>query len=161
MNSAEEKWFFRVAAMLLLATALAKLYSAGGNAKILLAQDQLTHLGFRALMVLAAACEAGVAFFLLRSKNPLRCSLVLLWLTSNFICYRLFNYVLGIHTCPCLGHLTDRLPLPGSLVDVVLKLLLVWWLAGSLRITWRYWGRPRRPAEAFSKLSGQPMNAMR
>lgn len=51
MISRDEKWFYRSAAAMLLLTALAKLYSSGGNARILEVQDQLLHLGYRPLMI--------------------------------------------------------------------------------------------------------------
>lgn len=143
MNSKEQNWFFKSAAVLLLLTALAKLYSSGGTAKILQVQDQLVHLGYQPVLVLAALVEIAVAVFLLKSRNDLRRSLVLLWLSSNFIAYRLGNYLLGMHTCPCLCQLADRLPLPRGLVDIFLLVLVLWWFAGSLGSFWRLWGSER------------------
>lgn len=105
MNVKDQNLFYKSAAALLLVTALAKLYSAGGSARLLQAQDQLLHLGYRPVMILAALIEVAVAAFLLRNRSGLRRSLLLLWLSSNFIAYRLGNYLLGIHSCSCLGAL--------------------------------------------------------
>ena len=126
MNSKDENWFYKSAAALLLLTALAKLYSSAGSAKILGVQDQLLHLGYRPLMILAAVVEVAVAVSLLGSSRDLRRSLVLLWLSGNFIAYHLGNYLLGIHTCPCLGRLADRLPLPRGAADITLQVLVLW-----------------------------------
>ncbi len=100
---------------MLLLTAAAKLFSAGANTRILEAQDTLSHLSYRPLMIIVAALEIAVAVFLLKSQSSLRRSLVLFSLSANFIAYRVGNYLLGIHTCPCLGNLADRLPLPRGL----------------------------------------------
>lgn len=154
MNSKEENWFYKFAGALLLLTALAKLYSSGGSAKILQVQDQLFHLGYRPVLILAALVEIPVAVFLLKSRSDLRRSLVLLWLSSNFIAYRLGNYLLGIHTCPCLGQLADRLPLPRGLVDIFLVVLVLWWFAGSLGSFWRLWASERWGRFTFAIRSG-------
>lgn len=143
MNVKDQNLFYKSAAALLLVTALAKLYSAGGSARLLQAQDQLLHLGYRPVMILAALIEVAVAAFLLRNRSGLRRSLLLLWLSSNFIAYRLGNYLLGIHSCSCLGRLADRLPLPRGLADAVLQVLLLWWFVGSLSSFWRLWASER------------------
>jgi hypothetical protein len=140
MNSGEENWFYKSAAALLLLTALAKLYSSGGGARVLQVQDQLLHLGYRPVMILVALVEIAVALFLLKSRGDLTRSLVLLWLSSNFIAYRLGSYLLGVHTCPCLGQLADRLPLPRGFADILLQLLVLYWFVGSLSTFWRLWG---------------------
>lgn len=143
MNAKDENLFYKSAAALLLVTAMAKLYSAGGNAKLLQTQDQLLHLGYRPVIIIAALIEVAVAALLFRNRSGLRRSLLLLWLSSNLIAYRLGNYLLGIHTCACLGRLADRLPLPRGLADIVLQVLLLWWFVGSLSSFWRLWACER------------------
>jgi hypothetical protein len=115
--SRSNEWVFNLSAAMLVLTALAKLYSAAGSARILKAQDPLLHLGYRPVMILAALLEIAAAAFLFRSRSELARSLVLLWLTANFIFYHLGDYALGIHFCPCLGQLADRLPLPRGMAD--------------------------------------------
>ena len=132
--------FFSISAAVLFVTALAKLYSSGGSAKILALQDQLLHIGYRPLMVFAALFELGVGAVLLWSGNDLKRSLALLWLSSNFMAYRFGNYLLGVHICPCLGNLADRLSLPKGLADTALVMLLLYWFMCSLSILWRIWG---------------------
>ena len=143
MKLEDENWFFKSAAALLVVTAAAKLYSAGGGARILRIRDALLHIGYRPLMLLAALLEIAIAVFLLRSRSELKRSLVLLWLSTNFLLYHLGSYLIGVHLCPCLGQLADRLPLPRGLADIALQVLLLYWLAVSVQSVWRLWGRER------------------
>ncbi len=158
MNSKDDNWFYRSAAALLLVTAVAKLYSAGGSARILHVRDPLLYVGYRPLMILAALLELAVAAFLLRTRGELRRCLVLLWLSANFLLYHLGNYSIGVHFCPCLGQLADALPLPKGLADIALQVLLLYWLLGSLEALWRVWGGERwaRLAGAVRGLLGRP-----
>ncbi len=143
MKLKDECWFFKSAAALLVVTAFAKLYSAGGSARILRIRDALLHVGYRPLMVLAALLEITIPVFLLRSRSELRRALALLWLSANFIIYHFGNYLIGVHLCPCLGQLADRLPLPRGLGDIALQVLLLYWLVVSVQSVWRVWGRER------------------
>jgi hypothetical protein len=67
MNSKEANWFYKSAAALLLLTALAKLYSAGGSARVLQVQDKLFHLGYQPVVIFAALIEATVGVFYSRA----------------------------------------------------------------------------------------------
>lgn len=80
--------FFKCSAVLLLATAATKLYSASGQAKILWQIDRVLHLNFRVLMVGAALLEMAIAGFLWQSRDDALRALALLWLSGNFIFYR-------------------------------------------------------------------------
>jgi len=138
MNSKKEtNWFFKASAVMLVLTAMAKLYSSFGSAKVLVVQDELLHLGYRPLLISVALLEIGVAAFLIRGRSDFRKCLVMFWLSGNFLSYHLGNYLLGIHLCPCLGHLTDRLPLPNGLTAVLLQFLVLYWFVTSLNILWR------------------------
>ena len=150
-NAKPENLLYKSAAALLLLTAAAKLFGAFGNAKILHVQDQLLHLGYRPVMLLAALVEIVVAFFLLKSRGNLQRSLALLWLSANFLAYHLGNYLLGIHYCPCLGSLADRLPLPRGLPNVFLLVITGYWFVASLDSLWRLWG-----AEQWARLVRRP-----
>ncbi len=156
MNSKTENWFYNSAAALLLLTAGAKLFSAGANTRILTAMDQLSHLDYRALIIAVACLEVAAAVFLLKSQSTLKRSLVLLWLTANFVTYHVGNYLLGIQTCPCLGTLADRLPLRRGLADTLLQGMLLYWLLGSLTFFWNEWG-----AEHWARLSLRWRNRFR
>lgn len=140
MNARDENWFFKTAAVTLILTALAKLYSSTGAAKVLMVQDQLLHLGYRPLLIAVAVIEIAVALFLLKSRHETRRALALLWLSGNFLFYHFGNTLIGVRLCPCLGRLTDRLPLPPGLADVLLQFLVIFWFLVSLNCVWRRGG---------------------
>jgi hypothetical protein len=83
MNPKANSNFYRWTAAALVLTAIAKLYSAGGSARILHVRDPLLHLGYRPVMILAALLEIAVAVFLFRGRSELRRSVALLWLTCS------------------------------------------------------------------------------
>jgi hypothetical protein len=139
INSKSEGPLFKFSAGMLLLTAVVKLYSSGGTARVFQAKDQLLHLGYRPLMILAALVEVVAAVFLLRSRSDLRRCLLLLWLSGNFLFYHWGGYLLGFQACPCLGHLTDRLPLPPGSAEVALQVLVLFWFLASLDVLWRVW----------------------
>ncbi|HLH54028.1 MAG TPA: hypothetical protein VKY92_10490 [Verrucomicrobiae bacterium] len=121
-------------------TALAKLYAATGDAKVLQLQDELLRIGYRPLMISVGLLEIVVALFLCKSRSDLKRCLALLWLSGNFLLYHFGDYILGVHLCPCLGHLTDRLPLPKGLAEVLFQFLALYWFLASLNMLWREWG---------------------
>ena len=123
MNSKQQNQVFKFSAVVLLITAFAKLYSSAGSVKILAVKDPLLHLGYRPLLVSVSVVEIVVAIFIIVSSNDLKRCIALLWLSGNFLFYHLGNYAMGIHLCPCLGNLTDRLPLSTVLVHNLYKRL--------------------------------------
>jgi hypothetical protein len=129
--------FLMTSAMVLCITALAKFYSVTGTAQILQHSDPLLHVNNRTLMILAGLLEVGVASYLFRScriEKHFKGAAALLWLSGNFLAYRLGRYVLGVKLCPCLGALTEKLPISPDLVDRLLGALVVFWFVGSFFI---------------------------
>lgn len=116
------------------------MYSSAGSVKILQVQDALLHVGYRPLILSAAVLEIGMAAFLLNNRNTLLRSLVLIWLSGNFLFYHWGGYLLGVYLCPCLGRLTDNLPLPRGFAEVMLQLLVLYWFLGSINMIWQPWG---------------------
>jgi hypothetical protein len=139
-NANQEGRFFNLSASLLIMTALAKVYSATGSAKVFLVQDALLRVGYRPLMLFAAVVEIIGAVFLLVNQNDLRRALVLLWLSCNFLLYRLGTHLLGVHLCPCLGNFSDRIPLPPDFINLILQFIVLYWFLTSLNVIWRSWG---------------------
>jgi|SRR3984957_13643137 len=97
------KWFFRSAAAMLFLTAVAKLYSMAGYARILAKPDQLLHVNNRLLMAVMAVVEGTVAIYLLRGKQQQPRALALFWLSGNFMLYRLARVAMGLGYCACMG----------------------------------------------------------
>jgi hypothetical protein len=93
---------------MLLVTAVAKLFASGGHSRVFQVHDELLQIGYRPLLIAVGLVEIGAAYFLFKSRSELRRSLILLWLSTNFLCYHLGNYLLGFHRCPCLGGLAEE-----------------------------------------------------
>lgn len=129
--------FFTTASILLLLTAAAKLYSATGDAQALGAIDKLLHLRYWQIMVGTGLLEIGVAIYLLRSQNIARRALLLLWLSSNFMAYKMASHYLGIKLCPCLGTLAGKLPFSQEHVNAGLAISVVYMLTGSSLILYK------------------------
>ena len=128
-----ERLFRRSVALLLLSTAAAKLISAGGHAAILDFPDPLLVLRNRQLLVLVALVEIIIAAALLSRLSVQTRYLLVAWLSSNFILYRLGLHVLSPgKPCPCLGTITERLRLSPDQVNGVLWGVALYLLAGSI-----------------------------
>lgn len=135
--------FFKTASAVLTLTAVAKIWTLTGHAKILDIQDPLLQLSYRPLLISVAVIEVCVAVLLLRARNDLWRSLVLSWLSSNCLFYHLGNYLLNIHLCPCLGALDDNLPVPKGSAQVIVQFTALYWLITSLNILLREWWAPQ------------------
>jgi hypothetical protein len=125
---------FRWSALgLLLITAVAKIVSAGGHAALLDFPDPLFGLANRRVLLGVALIELAVAAGLVSGLNLRLKYLLLAWLSCNFLIYRCALHVLSPgRPCPCLGTLTERLPLSANQVTVVLSVLVGYLLAGSV-----------------------------
>ena len=139
MRSRFSKLFYSSAGVLLLLTAAAKLYSVTGHARLLCLNDSFTHIPHRELMVAAAVAEVAVASLLLFGRRPLMPALALLWLSGNFILYRIGSAAMGVEYCPCLGTLGQKLPISQPVLDRVLTVLVLYWFFGSVYLLWRAW----------------------
>ncbi len=129
------RWFLVSCGVVLMATALAKLYSAFGDLRILDQPDPLfTFLTNRELLLLAALLELGVAWFLFRSSVGRSAKLLSIpWIAAVFACYRCGLWAVGYgSTCSCLGHLTDPLGISPESADLVAKGVLAYFLTGSI-----------------------------
>src|SRR4051794_18635196 len=93
-------YFSYSAAILLLATASAKLISSAGGAKFLNANDPILSLSFRNVFWLVGLLELAVALTCLMGRAlPLKVTLIA-WLASSFGLYRLGLLALHYHR-PC------------------------------------------------------------
>lgn len=124
-------WFFKTTALMLLMTSAAKLYSATGSAKILSVPDVFLHINNRWLMVSLAVIEALASAYLLIARNNINRAMLVIWLSSNFIFYRIVNYVLHITYCPCLGTLGQKLPLSQGRINIALTAFVLYWFVGA------------------------------
>jgi hypothetical protein len=132
--------FIISAALLLFLTAVAKIWSAFGHAKLLEEIDPITNITFRNLLLMVAIAElavAGVCFF---GKSKTLALGLIAALATNFFVYRLALWKVGwTKPCSCLGNFAQALHLPPELTDNVMKVTLLYLLIGSYGILFFRW----------------------
>jgi hypothetical protein len=95
---------------MLLLTAVSKLVSAAGSARILQNPDPILSISFRNVFWIVGVIELVIAFVCFLCKRlGLQAGLVA-WLATSFLIYRLGLLFVGYYKpCHCLGNLTDAL----------------------------------------------------
>lgn len=128
-----DTWFLRSAVLLLSATALSKVFSAGGAARVMDQSDPLLILSGRQVLLAAGLVEFAVVAYLLSGKNKRSKYLLVIWLSLDFVLYRLFvSWAAPGKPCPCLGTVGERLPFRPQTTDLMLKLIIGYLLAGAI-----------------------------
>jgi len=118
---------------ILLITAAAKLYSATGAAKVLDIPDALLPVSIRQALWLVGLIEAAIAGYLILGRTEKIKLVCVAWLGGNFILYRLAAALLAVgKPCPCLGSVTEKLPLPPATIDQLLWLVALYLFCGSM-----------------------------
>lgn len=137
--------FLISAGVILSATALAKLYSTLGSARVLDRADDLFGLPNRWILFGVGAVELAVVCVLLLSRVERVKVLSLLWLSSMFGLYRgakWYFHVTG--PCKCLGSLTEKLGIKPETVESVMTGVAGYLFLGSLVWLALEWRRDRR-----------------
>lgn len=147
--------FIFMAGGLLLVTAVAKVISGLGQARVLASSEPITGFPFRWVLLVVGGIELGIALVCFCSKNlPLQTALIA-WLGTSFVVYRLGLLMVGYTgPCYCAGHLTDALQLSPQLVDRLMKGMLAFLLIGSYSCALWLWHQRRLlrvPASANDK----------
>jgi len=133
--------FVRSVAILLFLTAVAKLFSAFGSARILTARDPMFLLQYWQIMIVVGLLEFAIAVYLFRGRNSILKLTAILWLGSNFIFYRMANDLAGITVCPCLGTTLDALRLSSRQSDLLLGGFVLYLFLGSAFLLCAAWSR--------------------
>jgi hypothetical protein len=115
------KWLLYSFGVILSVTAVAKIWSSFGDSRILLQSDPIVRIQFRYLMFAFGSLELAVAFVCFFSNASRDAILLVAWLSTLLLLYRLGMWWLDWHSpCPCLGNLTDALHIsPGVSSDLV------------------------------------------
>jgi hypothetical protein len=144
------------AGIILFITGLAKVASAFGHAEILSQIDPIFGVSFKVLMLLIGCVEIVIAFFCLCLRTQKVSMVLVAWLSSSFLFYRLGLQFIGWHRpCHCLGNLTDALHIPPPTVDIVMKIVLTYLLLGSYANLFWSWKKKRKSGvEALSSAEG-------
>lgn len=129
--------FFISAAVLLIVTAVAKFISVTGSSKILDGPDPLLSISFRRVLLLSGGIEILVAMVCLISRNIWRKSVLVAWLATLFLIYRICLRFSGYYSpCKCLGlgEFTSAIHISQAAADSIMKCVLIYLLAGSYAI---------------------------
>jgi hypothetical protein len=126
----------QTAVLLLTLTAAAKIFAASGESRILGQADPLFGLlTMRQSMLLAAALEIVVVVLVTRAPTALRKAVLLLWIGSVFLVYRIGLWWVGFEgSCRCLGNLGDVFGISAETADWIAKGILGYLLVGSAAI---------------------------
>jgi hypothetical protein len=128
-----DRLYIYSAASLVLMTGLAKIVSASGDAGILGRHDPVFGMPFRVLFWATGLIEIAVAvacLFLLKRVGV--SALLLCWLSTGFLLYRVGLYFIGYRKpCPCLGTITDAIHISPSTADLAMKVVFLYLLVGS------------------------------
>ena len=126
--------FLFSSAVILIVTAAAKFYTAMGSIKLLGTPDPLLQIDYQILLPLVGAVESVVAMVVLFSRTDRLKYLSLLWLSLNFMFYRVGFWLIGlpVKLCPCLGNLTDVFHVKPEAVEAVLRGLVLYLFIGSV-----------------------------
>jgi methylamine utilization protein MauE len=144
-GSAWERTFIRSVGVVLLVTAVAKLFSAAGTAKYLLVEDPIFRLPFRDLFIAAGTIEILIAVLCLLSPDLKLAVGMTMALSTAFVCYHIgLVWLHYTRPCRCLGNLTDALHLPPAWADVGIKAIVIYMALGSFACAARLTMRRRR-----------------
>lgn len=140
------RWFLVSAGVILCATGAAKIWSGFGTVKLLEVADPIFGISFRSLMFGVGGAELAIAGVCLWSRASGFSALLVAWLGSNFLAYRMGLWGIGWKKpCGCLGNLSDALGLSPQNAEAVVKSLLVYLLVGSYGILLvSIWRRARK-----------------
>jgi len=118
---------------ILLATSGAKLYSALGIVKVLDIPDALLPMSVRHTLMLVGLIELVISFILFFGRNETVKLLCIAWLGGNFLLYRVATVLLTVgKPCPCLGSITEKIPLKPATIDHILTGIVMYLIFGSL-----------------------------
>ena len=138
------------------------MWGAFGNSKLLTISDPIIGLQFWQLMLGVGVIELVAATICLFSKSSKQPVILIAWLTTSFLVYRIGLWSMNWHRpCACLGNLTDALHISPQVADNIMKGVLAYLLIGSYGILFWQWrqGRaqkvdPPTPAPARQEVDG-------
>jgi hypothetical protein len=112
--------------------------------KLLTVADPIAGIPFRWLLLVVGMLELVIAAVCLFSKNKRLASLLVAWLATNFLVYRLGLWWMGWHRpCGCMGKLTDALHISEHTADNIMKVVLAYLLIGSYGLLLWQWRQGR------------------
>jgi len=144
--------------VLLVLTGLAKIWSSFGDARLLVHTDPIVGVEFRYLMLATGLLELGIAGICFHPQKTRLGTVLVAWLSSVFLVYRLGLWWLDWHSpCACLGNLTDSLNISPESSNTLVELLLAYLVAASWGLIfwqWRWHRRLRKLPDMLNRFSG-------
>lgn len=130
---AQRGYFLFSSGIVLAVTGIAKLVTAAfGTAKVLGLPDPVFGIPFGYLFLSVGLLELGVAFACFFGRDVSFATLLVAWLATGLLVYRLGLLFLGWHApCRCLGGLTDALHISAQAGDTIGKVVLAFLILGS------------------------------
>jgi hypothetical protein len=145
------RFFLKSAGILLTISAIAKLVSAAGSARVLEEDDPILSLSFRNVFWLIGCLELVIALFCFFGKRHGISILLTAWIATSFVVYRFGLWWIGWRRpCPCLGNLTDALHISPQTADTAMKIILAYLLIGSYAAMFWLWKDNRKTRIATS-----------
>jgi len=132
--------FLKSAAIMLAVSAMAKLVSATGSARILEEDDPIFLFSFRKVFWLIGSLELVIALIYFFGRRYWVSVLLTAWIAACFVVYRLVLWWVGWHhPCACLGNLTDAIHVSPQSTDTAMKIILAYLLIGSCAALFWLW----------------------
>lgn len=124
-------YFVKASGVLLLVTAAAKLISSLGTAHALEVDDPLMGIPYRFIFLVGGVLELAVGLMCF-SKNVKLASLLVAWLATNFLLYRVGLIMIHYHGfCPCLGSLAGQIHLSTRTYNELMMVVFLYLFVGS------------------------------
>lgn len=141
-------WFILSAAIILVLTGVAKVWTAFAPTKVLAVADPITGVSFGHLMLAVGVVELVIASICLFAKSQTLKLGLIAWLASNFVVYRCGLWWMGWHKpCSCMGNLTDALHIRPEVADNIMKAILAYLFIGSYGLLIWQWRLTRTKIE--------------
>jgi len=151
MNKSFSQCFILSAGAILAITGIAKVWTALAGTKVLAVVDPIVGIQFRHLMIGTGAMELAVALLCLFSKRTGLAGLLVGWLSTTFLVYRLGLWWLDLKApCSCLGSLTGALHIQPHTADNIMKIVLAYLLIGSYGLIFWHWRQKRSLTDGIS-----------
>jgi len=130
------RWFLFATVAILFLTALTKIVSSTGSARVLDADDPLLKVANRKVYLGAGLVELAIVWQLFRNNSSLLKVLLVSWLATMFAIYRLGALVLGVKApCSCLGNAYSWLGVQPQTMNSIASGFFIFLLVGGYVFT--------------------------
>jgi hypothetical protein len=142
-------WFLLSAGVMLAITGVGKIWAQFGTVVALTVVDPILGIQFKHLLLAAGMAELAIATVCFLSKANRLATVLVVWLATSFVVYRLGLWWIGWHKpCSCMGSLTDTLHISPMVADNIMKVVLAYLLIGSYATLFWFWRQRIKSASA-------------